>query len=82
MLRFNPLSDTDIKKYVLNICKKENVQYENSGIDRLVFVAEGDMRNVINNLQAIHNAQKAVTEESVYEICDVPNTQKLEALFD
>jgi DNA polymerase III delta prime subunit len=38
----------------------------------LSFIAEGDMRNAINNLQAVYVATKEIIERNIYRICDVP----------
>lgn len=40
------------------------------------------MRNAINNLQAIFNAERVVDSQAVYDICDIPNLEILENLFD
>lgn len=34
-------------KRLLQVCEAEKVIYDNSGIDALVFTAQGDMRQVI-----------------------------------
>lgn len=33
-------------KRLLQVCKAENVTYDNGGIDAIVFTAQGDMRQV------------------------------------
>lgn len=49
-MRFNRLNDEEILANVLEICNRENVKYDKSGLEALLFIAEGDMRNVVNNL--------------------------------
>ncbi len=39
------------------------------------------MRNAINNLQAVYVATKEIIERNIYRICDVPEKQKIEDLF-
>ena len=81
VLRFNRLTDPDILKFVVMVCEKENVSYEKEGLNALVFVADGDMRNAINNLQAVHVSRGKIEHNSVYEICDIPKLDKLNDLF-
>lgn len=49
-VRFTKLSDKEVLKRLLVICSAESVDYEESGLDALIFTAEGDMRQAINNL--------------------------------
>lgn len=74
VLRFQPLGDNDIKSFLIRICLQEQIQYEENAIDTLVFIAEGDMRNAINNLQAVFVARKLITKQNIFDICDVPDT--------
>lgn len=58
--------------------EKENVtQYDNAGLEALIFTADGDMRTAINNLQSTLVGHGTVNEEGVYKICDVPDVNLL-----
>jgi replication factor C subunit 2/4 len=50
ILRFNRLSEKEVKNRLLEVIKIENVNYTQDGLDALTFIAEGDMRSAINNL--------------------------------
>lgn len=39
----------------------------------MVYVADGDMRNAINNLQAVYISSGKVDKEDVFKVCDVPS---------
>jgi len=48
----------------------EKIDYENEGIEALIFTAEGDMRYALNNLQATVSGFGLVTKENVFKVCD------------
>ena len=49
------------------------VQYNNEGLEALIFTAEGDMRQAINNLQSTHSGFGFVSSENVFKVCDQPH---------
>jgi len=66
VFRFTPLRQDDVKGYLRQIAKNENVKFTEDGIRAVIEVAEGDMRKAINTLQAAGSLKKAVNEDSVY----------------
>lgn len=46
MLRYSRLSDAQILDRVLKVCEAEKVEYDDQGLEAIVFTAEGDMRQV------------------------------------
>jgi len=66
VFRFTPLSEDNVKEYLRQIAKRENVKSTEDGIKAVIEVAEGDMRKAINTLQAAASLKKAVNEDSVY----------------
>lgn len=50
-------------------------------MEALVYIADGDMRNAVNNLQAIHISTGLVSKEHVFEVCDVPSRDQTEAML-
>lgn len=51
----------------------ESVTYTTDGLEALIFTAEGDMRQALNNLQATNTGFGAVTLENVFKVCDQPH---------
>jgi replication factor C subunit 2/4 len=43
------------------------------GLEALIFTAEGDMRQAINNLQATVSGFGLVNSENVFKVCDQPH---------
>jgi replication factor C subunit 2/4 len=51
------------------------VQYNDEGLAALIFTAEGDMRQAINNLQSTYSGFGFVSQDHVFKICDQPRVQ-------
>ena len=82
LLRFTKLEDKEILEFLLRVCKLENVKYDRDGLETLLFISEGDMRNAVNNLQAVFTSTGFVGKNEVFEVCDVPNTKNLFLLYN
>jgi len=52
------------------------------GLEAIAYTAEGDMRKAINNLQATHAGFETITKEHVFDVCDIPNLDKLKKIID
>jgi replication factor C subunit 3/5 len=75
--RFAPLSEVQMKSKGLEIAKLENVKLGENGIESLTRCAEGDMRKLINTLQATHLAFDEVNETNVYKCLGRPTPQEI-----
>ncbi|KAK6881235.1 Replication factor C subunit 4 [Candida tropicalis] len=73
ILRYNKLSDEEVLARLLEIIKMENVQYNSEGLQALIFTAEGDMRQAINNLQSTVAGFGFVNDVNVFKIVDQPH---------
>ncbi|KAK8200912.1 replication factor C subunit 4 [Zalaria obscura] len=81
ILRYARLTDAQIVKRLLQICKAESVEYSDDGIAALVFSAEGDMRQAINNLQSTHAGFGFVDGDNVFRVVDSPHPIKVQAMI-
>lgn len=73
ILRYNKLSDEQVLTRLLEITALENVQYNTEGLQALIFTAEGDMRQAINNLQSTVAGFGMVNDINVFKIVDQPH---------
>ncbi|CAL9734738.1 replication factor C subunit 4 [Monosporozyma servazzii] len=73
ILRYTKLSDEQVLKRLLQIIAKEDVKYTNDGLEALIFTAEGDMRQAINNLQSAVAGHGLVNGDNVFKIVDSPH---------
>eukprot|EP01023_Acetabularia_acetabulum_P000099 TRINITY_DN10048_c0_g1_i1.p1 TRINITY_DN10048_c0_g1~~TRINITY_DN10048_c0_g1_i1.p1 ORF type:complete len:342 (-),score=59.07 TRINITY_DN10048_c0_g1_i1:291-1316(-) len=83
IMRFSKIQDLDILQRVMEICTKEQVDYTKEGLEAILFTAEGDMRQVINNLQnAAQIAEGPLTLQVVYQVCDKPHPKIIAMMLD
>jgi replication factor C subunit 3/5 len=79
--RFQPLGEDQVKSRVAEICTAEKVSHTPDGLEALATVGRGDMRKVLNILQATSMAHGDVTLKAVYLTTGTPLPEDLEALF-
>jgi replication factor C subunit 2/4 len=72
VVRFGRLADGDIAKRLRFVLGEEGVPFDQGGIEAAVFMAEGDMRNALNNAQSAFHGFGTVTAESLYKVADAP----------
>eukprot|EP01024_Parvocaulis_polyphysoides_P066706 TRINITY_DN7865_c1_g1_i2.p1 TRINITY_DN7865_c1_g1~~TRINITY_DN7865_c1_g1_i2.p1 ORF type:complete len:267 (-),score=32.57 TRINITY_DN7865_c1_g1_i2:115-915(-) len=83
IMRFSRIQDGDILQRVMEICMREQVEYTKEGLEAILFTAEGDMRQVINNLQnAAQIADGPLSPEVVYQVCDKPHPKIIAMVLD
>ncbi|MCJ1313663.1 replication factor C subunit 4 [Agyrium rufum] len=81
ILRYARLTDAQVVSRLLQICEKEEVQYTDDGLAALVFSAEGDMRQAINNLQSTFSGFGLVSGDNVFRVVDSPHPVKVQAMI-
>ncbi|XP_063153703.1 replication factor C subunit 2 isoform X2 [Candoia aspera] len=73
VLRYTKLTDAQILMRLMKIIDKENVQYTDDGLEAIIFTAQGDMRQALNNLQSTHSGFGFINSENVFKVCDEPH---------
>ncbi|MGC8587149.1 MAG: replication factor C small subunit [Candidatus Micrarchaeia archaeon] len=68
VLRFKPLNEDEMRKYIKRIAEGEGITIDDSAISALIYVAEGDLRKLTNVLQSAAIMNKKVTDKSIYDI--------------
>ncbi|EJD52101.1 replication factor C subunit 4 [Auricularia subglabra TFB-10046 SS5] len=81
ILRYAKLRNEEIVARLLEICKEESVTYNQDGIEALVFTAEGDMRQAINNLQSTFSGFGFVNAANVFKVCDQPHPTMVQKMM-
>lgn len=73
ILRFSRLSDAEILVRLKQVCTFEQVSYTSDGLEAIIFTAEGDMRNALNNLQSTYTGFGHINQNNVFKVCDQPH---------
>lgn len=81
VLRFQAVPDTQVAERVVFVANAENVAADESGIAALVYVAAGDLRIALNNMQTVFAAYGGVTHETVYSMFDTPRPQHITGIL-
>ncbi|MCS7098109.1 MAG: replication factor C small subunit [Candidatus Methanomethyliaceae archaeon] len=68
LFRFMPLKPEDVKARVRYICNMEEVDITEDGMEALIYIGNGDLRKIINTLQAAAALSKKVDENSVLKV--------------
>lgn len=72
IFKFSPLKRIYIEDKIKEITKKNNFEISKDGIDTLIKIANGDMRKVINNLQATYMAFEKVDKVNICKCIGYP----------
>ncbi|XP_073171193.1 replication factor C subunit 2 isoform X3 [Lepidochelys kempii] len=73
VLRYTKLTDAQILARLMKIVERENVQYTDDGLEAIIFTAQGDMRQALNNLQSTCSGFGFINSENVFKVCDEPH---------
>ncbi|AYV78232.1 MAG: replication factor C small subunit [Edafosvirus sp.] len=71
--RFKPINDISMNNKLKLICEQEELPLNNKIIDTVVAISKGDMRKgimTLQNLKYIHNYQKKITVNDVFEVAN------------
>ena len=82
ILRYTKLSNKQLLKRLIEVCRAEQVSYDDSGLEAILFTAEGDMRHALNNLQATNSGFGHISAENVWKVCDQPHPVKIKKTVD
>ncbi|KAL5069586.1 hypothetical protein RYX36_020473 [Vicia faba] len=55
------------------VIQAEKVPYVPEGLEAIIFTADGDMRQGLNNLQATYSGFWFVNQANVFKVCDQPH---------
>lgn len=82
ILRFTRLSDEEVLTRLLHVIEAEKIRYSEDGLQAVLFTAEGDMRQALNNIQATVAGFGYVSAENLFKVCDQPHPAVVQELID
>ncbi len=82
VLRFGRLDNEQLLKRLVIIAQAENLKYTPDGMEGLLFTADGDMRQAINNMQSTCSGFGFVNAENVFKVCDQPHPALVQEIVD
>lgn len=81
ILRYTRLSDEEITENMQRVIEAEEVPYDEGGLEALLFVSEGDMRQALNNMQACHSGFGLINQENIFKVCDQPHPKVVQEML-
>jgi replication factor C subunit 2/4 len=77
MIFFPPLKNDQIAARLTNICEREGVAFQPEAVRLVAVNARGDLRQAINNLEAVRFGFGGVTQDGVMRLCHQPHPDKI-----
>jgi replication factor C small subunit len=68
LFRFSRIPNNVIGAQLKKISEKEDINFDEEGLEAILYVADGDMRHAINVMQATAAVANSVTKEDVFNI--------------
>eukprot|EP01006_Ploeotia_vitrea_P028119 TRINITY_DN60860_c0_g1_i2.p1 TRINITY_DN60860_c0_g1~~TRINITY_DN60860_c0_g1_i2.p1 ORF type:complete len:345 (-),score=43.30 TRINITY_DN60860_c0_g1_i2:17-1051(-) len=82
IMHFTRLTDVDVLTRVTHVLKEENISTTDDGLEAILYSAEGDLRNALNNLQATVYGFGIVNAANVFKVCDQPHPVLIEEVVN
>jgi len=80
--RFSPISSRHVEKKLENICKNENITYDNKVLETISLLSKGDLRKSINFLQSLSLQANYISLSMCYKTAGVPSYIEVKELLD
>jgi len=82
IFKFKPLTEDNLKELVKKIEKQENIKVTDKAIDILIHSTKGDLRKLVNTLQASSSISKEINEKILNEIIDFVDPKEIEEMIE
>jgi len=82
IFKFSPLKHDDIKLKLNGVAKDLNIKLTNDGIETIIKISRGDMRKVLNILQATSMAYDVVNSKNVTTCIGYPTPQDMTLIYN
>lgn len=81
IFKFKGLLEQDLKELLIKIESDEGLKIDDEAKDLLVTICEGDVRKLLNTLQAAASINKTVTKDLINEILDYVDPKEVEEMI-
>lgn len=79
---YKKLNNDLILSYLIKICKEEEISYTKEGINIICYIASGDMRKAINDLQKTVYSYGEINKKNVLKSCKVPDPDDIKYIIN
>jgi replication factor C small subunit len=81
IFRFKSLKKDDLSKYIKQICQNEGMDIDEDAIDAIFKASEGDLRQILNSLQAAASLGTHVDVDAVYNVVGRARPEQINAIL-
>lgn len=82
IINFPSINKKSLKEKIENICNIENINFDDIGINKLLFYSNYDIRQCLNNLECIKYNNNIVSDNTINNIIDKPKIEYIKNIFD
>lgn len=81
IINFPRIENEKLANKLKSICDNESIEYNDEGIETLMFYSNYDIRQCINNLECILFTFNSVTKKTIYNIIDKPRIDNIKTIL-
>jgi replication factor C subunit 2/4 len=81
IVKYPKINSENLYQKIKNICISESIEYDDKGINTLLFYSDYDIRHAINNLECIYYSFDKLNELNVYRLIDKPKPHYISELL-
>lgn len=81
IINYKKMSNEQICSHLSYICEKEKIPYSLSGLEAICYIADGDMRRAINDLQKTSYTYRKISSDTVLSVCKVPSPDSIKEIL-
>ena len=82
IINFPSINKKNLKEKLEKICNIEKIKYDDTGMNKLIFYSNYDIRQCLNNLECIKYNSNNLSEENVNNIIDKPKIEYIKNIFN
>jgi len=82
IVKYGRLTDEQVLRRMLYVSEEEKFKYDKEGLNAILYTAQGDMRQALNNMQCTVASYGKLTKTAVFKVCDEPHPDKMRSMFD
>lgn len=82
IFRFTPIKGHQIVKRLTYIAQQEQLDYEDSALETIAYVSEGDVRKSVNILQSSATSGEKITPDIVYDVVSKAKPKEVHSMIN
>ena len=81
MFRFPRIEDEEVREYLMELARRENVDIGEDGMNVILEVAGGDLRRGITMLQVVSSSEGRVVPDAIYKVLSIAEPAHIQKML-